>query len=224
VRLRLRMLSTRKDAVQYISPEKEVNAGLWTLWAGATLFLGLRVWCKVTRRTGLWYDDWMLVISWVSTFHPNIFEKEMLTGIQLVLLTTNIIISIEFATGYSTGYWDDRMHILINISSCGTLIGAALSKTALGITLLRMSNRVQAIILWGCIISMNLFMIIKVFFQWAKYCGKDDYQNWYRLQGPCINYGFEEKFKVGGNSEFFFSFLPLGPSLKRCWRVNFGRT
>lgn len=74
-RVREEMLSTRRDEVQYISPEKEVNAGLWTLWAGATLFLGLRIWCKVTRRTGLWYDDWMLVISWVRTFYPCIFSE-----------------------------------------------------------------------------------------------------------------------------------------------------
>lgn len=128
-------------------------------------------------------------------------------------MITNIFISVEFATGYITGNWDDRMHILINISSCGTLIDTALSKTALGITLLRMSNRTQAIILWFCIISMNLFMIIKVFFQWAKYCGRDDYQNWYRLQGPCISYNFEESFKVVGNTDnivmdFVFAAFP----------------
>ena len=125
----------------------------------------------------------------------------LLTLFQLVLMATNILITCEYATGYSNGNWDDRMHILINISSCGTLVGQAFSKTALGITLLRISNRKQAAILWFCIITMNVYMILKVFFTWAKYCGKSDYQNWYRFQGPCINYTFEDRFKVGGQSK-----------------------
>jgi hypothetical protein len=118
-----------------------------------------------------------------------------------VLLVTDILISCEYATGYVTGNWDDRMHILINISGCGTLIGQSLSKSALGITLLRLSNRKQRTILWFCLISMNLFALLKVFFTWAKYCGKSDYQNWYRFQSHCISYTAEERIKVGGNSK-----------------------
>ena len=117
-----------------------------------------------------------------------------------MLLVTNTIISAEYATGY-VGGWDDRMHILINISGCGTLVGQAWSKTALGITLLRMSNKTQAAILWFCIISMNIFMILKVFFTWARYCNESQYQDWYRFQSGCINYTAEERIKVGGNSE-----------------------
>ncbi len=116
-------------------------------------------------------------------------------------MVTDIIITIEYATGYVAGNWDDRMHILINITSCGTLMGQAWSKTALGITLLRMSDKKQTAILWFCIASMNVYMVIKIFFQWAKYCGKSDYQNWYNLQGPCLNYDIVQNFKVGGNSK-----------------------
>ncbi|KAK0101728.1 hypothetical protein ONS95_006883 [Cadophora gregata] len=189
------MNSPRADDVVYISPVKEVNAGLWTLFTGATVFLGLRLYCKLSRRTGLWYDDYVLILSW------------------LVLLANDIIIDIEWSTGYVKGDWDDRMHILINISSCGTLIGQALSKTALGITLLRMSNKKQSAILWYCIISMNVYMIIKCFFQWAKFCGKNDYQNWYNIQGPCLNYDIVQDFEVGGNTynivmDFVFAAFP----------------
>lgn len=90
------------------------------------------------------------------------------------------------------------MHILINTSSVGTLLGQATSKSALGITLLRMSNRTQKMLLLFCIISMDVIAIMKVFFQWSKYCGKDSYQQWYRIQGPCINYKIEERIKVVG--------------------------
>ncbi|KAH7370112.1 hypothetical protein BKA65DRAFT_386693 [Rhexocercosporidium sp. MPI-PUGE-AT-0058] len=189
------MNSPRAKDVDYVSPVKEVNFGLWSLFAGATVFLGLRLYCKLSRRTGLWYDDYVLVLSWV------------------VLMVTDIIIDIEWSTGYVKGNWDDRMHILINITSCGTLIGQAWSKTALGITLLRMSNKKQSAILWYCIASMNIYMIIKCFFQWAKYCGKSDYQNWYNIQGPCLNYDVVQDFKVGGNTyniimDFVFAAFP----------------
>ena len=121
-----------------------------------------------------------------------------------MLLANNILIVHQFATGYvlpdSTHKWDDRMHILINISSCGTLIGQAWTKTAFGVTLLRMSNRWQSWILWFCIVTMNLYMFLKVIFQWAKVCGKDSYQNWYRLDF-CIGWEFRDDFKEGGNGE-----------------------
>ena len=51
----------------YVNPEVVLNIGLWMLFAGATLFLALRVWIKVTRRHGLWWDDWILVVTWVNT-------------------------------------------------------------------------------------------------------------------------------------------------------------
>jgi hypothetical protein len=119
-------------------------------------------------------------------------------------MVTNILISTEYATGYATGNWDDRMHILINFSSGGTAFGQAWSKTAFGFTLLRMSSRTQIAILLFCIVTMNSVMIIKVFFQWAKYCGQDDYQQWYRLQGVCINNDFEQSYKVFGNSKYCY--------------------
>ncbi|KAH6999262.1 hypothetical protein BKA56DRAFT_469408 [Ilyonectria sp. MPI-CAGE-AT-0026] len=160
------------------------GCSLWTLFAGATVFLALRLWVKVTRRHGQWYDDYILIVSWI------------------VLLANNILIVYQFATGYelkdSTQKWDDRMHILINISSCGTLIGQAWSKTAFGVTLLRISNCWQRWILWFCIVTMNMYMVIKVIFQWAKVCDKSSYQNWYRLDF-CINWDFRCNIQEDGN-------------------------
>ncbi|KAI1855683.1 hypothetical protein JX265_006087 [Neoarthrinium moseri] len=182
----------------YISPWNELNAGLWSLFAGATVFLGLRLWCKIDRRHGLWYDDYILIVSWT------------------ILLANNILIVYEFATGYiledSTQSWDDRMHILINVSSCGTLIGQALTKTAFAVTLLRLSNRWQQGVLWFCISTMNVWMVLKVIFQWAKVCGKSNYQDWYRLNF-CIGPTFRADFKEGGNvynviMDFIFASFP----------------
>lgn len=101
------------------------------------------------------------------------------------------------------------MHILINISSDGTVIGQALTKTAFGVTLLRMCHAStrsrwpwQQALLWFCIITMDSIALTKCVFQWAKICGRDDYQQWYRIPGWCLNWTFSQDFKEVGNSEF----------------------
>lgn len=90
------------------------------------------------------------------------------------------------------------MHIVINITSCGTLIGQAWSKTAFGVTLLRISNKWQSYVLWFCIATMNIFMILKCVLQWAKVCDSGgDYQASYRLNF-CIYKNFRNSVKEGG--------------------------
>lgn len=182
--------------VAVVDPTLQLNLGLWLLFAGATVLLVMRLWVKV-YRSGLWYDDHVLVVSWG------------------ILLANNVLISYEYATGYvsPTGDWDEHMHILINVSSCGTLIGQALSKTALGVTLLRMSNKTQAWIIWFCIFAMNAYMIAKCILQWAKVCDKtNDYQADYRLDF-CIYSDFRDDFKEGGQivniiMDFLFALFP----------------
>ncbi|KAF2789733.1 hypothetical protein K505DRAFT_216811, partial [Melanomma pulvis-pyrius CBS 109.77] len=178
----------------YVNPEKELNAGLWTLFAGASAFLAVRIWIKITRRHGLWYDDYILLVSW------------------LVLTINNSLISLEYATGYVADKWDDRMHILINVTSCGTLVGQAWTKTAFAVTLLKLTKGWPRWILWFCIGSMNLYMVLKILFQWAKVCNKPSYDVWYRLDF-CLGWKFRDSFKEGGNvyniiMDFVFALFP----------------
>lgn len=117
-------------------------------------------------------------------------------------MTTDILITVEYATDYVAGSWGDRMHILINISSIGTVIGQAITKTAFAVTLLRMvETKWQAGILYFCIVSMDSIALSKCVFQWAKQCGKHDYQQWYRIQGWCLNKNFVKDWKEVGNSK-----------------------
>ena len=44
-----------------------LNRVIWSLAALSTLFLGLRVYCKFLRRRQLWWDDYVLIASWVIT-------------------------------------------------------------------------------------------------------------------------------------------------------------
>lgn len=87
-----------------------------------------------------------------------------LTIAQAVLTINDIIITIEFATGYVTPVWDTRMHILIDTSSCLTLLGQSLSKTAFAVTLLKLTkgSRWQQAVLWFAIVTMNVWSVVKV--------------------------------------------------------------
>lgn len=54
------------DDVVYYDPSVQIWIGLWALFSGVSVFLGLRLWCKITRRHGLWYDDYILIFAYVS--------------------------------------------------------------------------------------------------------------------------------------------------------------
>lgn len=45
---------------------------IWTMNAVAAGFLGMRVYCKISRRRGLWWDDHMLIMAWVCPRSPDV--------------------------------------------------------------------------------------------------------------------------------------------------------
>ena len=120
-----------------------------------------------------------------------------------MLLLTDALIVHQYHTGYvptNGSKWDDRMHILISISSCTNVLGQAWSKTAFGVTLLKLTNRYQQAIIWFCIVTMNAWMLAKVILQWAKVCDEKSYEVWYRLDF-CVTKTFRNDFKEAGNSQ-----------------------
>jgi hypothetical protein len=90
------------------------------------------------------------------------------------------------------------MHILITITSCGTLVGQALSKTAFAVTLIKLTkgwtHPVYHWALWFCI------------FQWGKICNKKSYDVYYRLDF-CLDAKFRDDFKEAGNGGFLTSHM-----------------
>ncbi|POS74918.1 hypothetical protein DHEL01_v206696 [Diaporthe helianthi] len=165
--------------MQFVDPSSQVNWGIWTLFVGATAFLALRIWSKMHRRHGLWWDDHILVSSWA------------------VLLATNIFITIELATGYVSETWDDRMLILVSISSCLITVGQTLSKTAFAVTLLRITESWQRFALWVIIVSLNLYLAILLILNWVNYCDQDVY--WWKIPVVCAPYDIIFQIKIGQN-------------------------
>lgn len=50
----------------------QLNRTIWILTTLGAAFLALRVYCKMWRHRGLWWDDWFLIASWVRiSIHPS---------------------------------------------------------------------------------------------------------------------------------------------------------
>ncbi|KAH9832785.1 integral membrane [Teratosphaeria destructans] len=192
-------LFARNPNIHYVDPTVQLNAGIWTLWSGATAFLIARIWTKTRRGSGLWWDDYILIASW------------------LVLTANDCLICAEYATGYVKPIWGDRMHIMIIVSSCGTLIGLSLTKTAFAVTLLKLTRgfkhwRKCHAVLWFCIVTMCSYNFAKCVVEWGKVCDDKSYDKWYRLDF-CLHHHVRNRFKENGNiynivMDFVFAAYP----------------
>ena len=51
----------------------ELNSSIWMLIALSGVFIGMRISCKYFRRRIMWWDDYFLIVSWVSccAFSPT---------------------------------------------------------------------------------------------------------------------------------------------------------
>lgn len=62
--------SSDEPVYVFVDPFLEMNLGLWFLFGGATIFLAARLYFKSTRRHQLWWDDYILLLSWVRSETP----------------------------------------------------------------------------------------------------------------------------------------------------------
>ncbi|KAK7932065.1 hypothetical protein PG985_002777 [Apiospora marii] len=125
----------------------------WGLAAFSGTVLGLRVYAKLSRHRGLWWDDYIALVSW---------------AIQLVCV---ILISINISHGFGKHASELRLTYpqVVQMSLRGAIngslliLGAAWSKSSFAVTLLRMTT---GGLRWTIIIvmaTMNAFLIASIF-------------------------------------------------------------
>ncbi|SPO06835.1 uncharacterized protein DNG_09529 [Cephalotrichum gorgonifer] len=181
----------------------------WSFIALALGFIGLRVYYKLDRRRGLWWDDYFLIASWV------------LLTVSTGLLTENIRL------GYGKHIWDIdpenfllRMPLIMNISSTFGIVATAWSKTSFALTLLRICDGWTWAAVWCIIASMNMLLGLSALFIWIQ-CTPIQ-KSWLPLtEGTCypperivgylmISAGYSALM------DFILAFLPW----KLLWRLN----
>ncbi|KAI5925152.1 hypothetical protein F4810DRAFT_700311 [Camillea tinctor] len=168
-------------ALEEISKSSDIirrtNSSIWVLIALATIFLGLRVFCKIRRHKGLWWDDWVLFPSW------------------LLLLASGILVTVSLkkAVGSHAVQPNDDAGPFRGIGLqdlvAGTLffLGSAWSKTSFALTLLRIAGRRLKIGLWYIIISMNLLITISVILRWVQCQPPRKGWDFYGTEGTCLD-------------------------------------
>lgn len=72
--------------VEFESNGPLVTATIWPVMFIAGVFLGLRLFVKFHGGSRLWWDDYLLVFSWVSLFGPRSFFFFAPTGWVMLAL------------------------------------------------------------------------------------------------------------------------------------------
>ncbi|EWG55199.1 hypothetical protein FVEG_13238 [Fusarium verticillioides 7600] len=122
----------------------------------AGLFLGLRLYCKVIRRRGFWWDDHILIAAWVC----------LAIGTGLVIYNVTL--------GFGKDQSDVDPAVVPTIALTGTIFGifgvlsASWSKTSFALTLIRLVDGWMSWFLWFLIISTNIIMDLVIIFSFVK--------------------------------------------------------
>ncbi|KAK1760375.1 hypothetical protein QBC47DRAFT_396371 [Echria macrotheca] len=182
-----------------------ILAACWLVNILSTIIIGLRVYCKLKRSKALWYDDHILIASWL-------FQSA-----NIILITINVTLG----DGQHTYNLSDPAVLPLlgltgNISGTLSIAAACLSKTSFGVTLLRLCNaathRAMRWSIWVLLVSMNISLALSAVFIWAQ-CSPSA-KNWYdRIPGTCWDPAAVAKYGLFSGiysafADFVLSFLP----------------
>ena len=129
-----------------------INVSVWILQGLAGCCLGLRIYCKIFRHRGLWFDDYFLMAAWA------------LLAVSAACTSSNV------ALGFGHHFADfplenmEEYGIISTLSGFFSILSAVCSKTSFAITLLRLTDGWLKRIIWAIIISMNILMPVSAIF------------------------------------------------------------
>ncbi|KAF4981688.1 hypothetical protein FZEAL_2575 [Fusarium zealandicum] len=105
-------------------------ASCWSLTAASALLLFLRIYCKLWRGRGLWWDDHLLITSWVS--------------LLIAVSINSYIVTLGFGRHIETVDDADLRIINLNTILVATfgILATTISKTSFAITLYRIATNV----------------------------------------------------------------------------------
>ncbi|KAI1499427.1 hypothetical protein F5X99DRAFT_430697 [Biscogniauxia marginata] len=179
-------------------PELGVNLGIWLIGGIATLFLALRLYCRVYRMTGACADDYVLFVAWLALMAGDSAISYMLRR----GFGTGPLVSHDVALGYA-------IYVLFSTWAL------TLTKTSWAITLLKITNGWQKWVCWFAIVTLLAAGVVSSFQSFASSCGSPTADKW-TLPGGCWSLDADlglSSFIGGYNAlmELILAFLP--------WRI-----
>jgi len=157
---------------------QNINAAIWALTGVSGVLLLLRLWGKWLKHRGLWWDDHLLIVSWVSSGvqRTKPCSLPVLTdpNWKLLLVASSIVGSYNNTLGFGK-------HIFVvdpanlaaidlngNIAASVSILAAVWSKTSFALTLLRLVRGWMKPTIWFIIISMNMAMVVTTIITWLR--------------------------------------------------------
>ncbi|SPO05355.1 uncharacterized protein DNG_08042 [Cephalotrichum gorgonifer] len=134
-----------------------ILAAHWGLTALATVFLALRLYCKRITKKSLWWDDWILIASWLVILGTDIVTTILVVDFGLGKHSWDIVI-----TNYT------KFKIIIDSRATITLTSMGWTKTAFAVTLLRLTSGMTKRFVWFIIISLNVITLISAAIPWIQ--------------------------------------------------------
>jgi len=149
---------------------QQLNATNWTLVGASGVFLWLRVYCKLSRKRNLWWDDYFLIASWVGSSAWTSFA--ILSDPDQVLLIAQAAVAtacVSHGLGAPEIPVDDVIptFVLYNAATSILLAASAWAQTSFALTLMRLNGEKVRIFLWFAVASLNLAKAIAAIFLWV---------------------------------------------------------
>ncbi|KAL2194023.1 hypothetical protein P885DRAFT_43908 [Corynascus similis CBS 632.67] len=150
----------------------QINFTIWLLTALSSAFLALRVYCKFKRHRGLWWDDYLLIGSWVSSTFPGSLILGAFEQLALVADCAFISASITLGLGrpltqFNFANLGDFL-LFSNFAGSFSILAALWSKTSFAVTVLRISTGWIRAFVWFIIITVNACLGVAIAITWAQ--------------------------------------------------------
>ncbi|KAI0969926.1 hypothetical protein F4678DRAFT_141373 [Xylaria arbuscula] len=175
-----------------------LNAVNWTLTALALIFLSLRVYCKISRSRGLWWDDYILIAAFAS----------MLIGVALI--SSGIMLGFADPNAVMTPYSSRQLQIHGGVQNVVLSLASDFSKTSFGFTLLRVTEgRMKQLVVF-LIVLLNIVYFFTIIFTFFK-CSPEIYS--WLPKDTCWSTWTYVKYAIFGGSfsafvDFVFALIP----------------
>jgi hypothetical protein len=186
----------------------------WLLVSASAVFLSLRIYCKFKRRRNLWWDDYIVIFSWLC----------LLIATSILHVTTTLGFGKHFLAINPSVL--PRMGLLGIIAGVFSIYAAILSKTSFAITLLRINEGKTGILLWFIIISVHIALGGTALIPWIQ-CRPLE-RNWnFMTPGTCWNPQIFSRWGIvaaaySGAMDILLAFIPWKMMYKLQMKERFG--
>ncbi|KAK0711898.1 hypothetical protein B0H67DRAFT_555801 [Lasiosphaeris hirsuta] len=128
----------------------------WTLTGLSGTFLVVRLFCKLHTKRRLWWDDYVLALSWI------------------MLLSSIVLVTVSVTHGLGKHVYAvppenfPLLGVVGNLTGTFSILAATWSKTSFALTLLRLMQGRMRILLWFIIATVNILMSLNAVFMWVR--------------------------------------------------------